>query len=161
MLMKNGHGKLDRFDRAILANLQENALISVSELAEKVGLTSTPCWRRIQKLEEGGVIRKRVTLLNPKSLNLGVTVFIAVRTNEHRFEWFEEFHKVVSAIPEVVDFYRVAGSTDYLIKVVVSDIEGYDSIYKALIKGADLADVTSMFVIEEIKHTTALPLSHV
>ena len=119
-----------------------------------------PCWRRIQKLEESGVIQKRVTLFNPKSLNLGVTVFIAVRTNEHRFGWFEEFHKVVSAIPEVVDFYRVAGSTDYLIKVAVSDIEGYDGIYKTLIKGADLADVTSMFVIEEIKHTTALPLTH-
>lgn len=151
---------LDRFDRAILAHLQENATIPISELAEKVGLTSTPCWRRIQKLESRGIIQKRVTLLDPKQLNLGVTVFIAVRTNEHRFDWFESFHKLVSAIPEVVDFYRVAGSTDYLLKVVVSDIADYDNIYKTLIKGADLADVTSMFVIEEIKHTTALPLSH-
>ncbi|MGE0340708.1 MAG: Lrp/AsnC family transcriptional regulator [Xanthobacteraceae bacterium] len=151
---------MDRFDRAILAQLQENATIPISELAEKVGLTSTPCWRRIQKLESRGVIQKRVTLLDPKQLNLGVTVFIAVRTHEHRFDWFESFHKLVSAIPEVVDFYRVAGSTDYLLKVVVSDIADYDNIYKTLIKGADLADVTSMFVIEEIKHTTALPLSH-
>ncbi|HRF07044.1 MAG TPA: Lrp/AsnC family transcriptional regulator [Xanthobacteraceae bacterium] len=151
---------MDRLDRAILAELQENATIPISELAEKVGLTSTPCWRRIQKLERRGVIQKRVTLLDPKQLNLGVTVFIAVRTHEHRFDWFESFHKLVSAIPEVVDFYRVAGSTDYLLKVVVSDIADYDNIYKTLIKGADLADVTSMFVIEEIKHTTALPLSH-
>jgi Lrp/AsnC family transcriptional regulator len=158
--MSGAKDTLDRFDRAILAQLQENATIPISELAEKVGLTSTPCWRRIQKLESRGVIQKRVTLLDPKQLNLGVTVFIAVRTHEHRFDWFESFHKLVSAIPEVVDFYRVAGSTDYLLKVVVSDIADYDNIYKTLIKGADLADVTSMFVIEEIKHTTALPLSH-
>ncbi len=161
MLMKRTGDTLDRFDRAILTHLQEDATIAVSELAEKVGLTSTPCWRRIQKLEERGIIQKRVTLLNPKQLNLGVTVFIAIRTHEHRFGWFESFHKLVSAIPEVVDFYRVAGSTDYLIKVVVSDIAGFDMLYKTLIKGADLADVTSMFVIEEIKHTTAFPLSHV
>lgn len=152
--------KLDRFDREILTHLQEDATMSVAELAERVGLTSTPCWRRIQKLEERGIIKKRVTLLEPKRLNLGFTVFISIRTNEHRFDWFEAFHKLVSAIPEVVDFYRVAGSTDYLLKVAVSDMEGYDHIYKTLIKGADLADVTSMFVIEEIKHTTALPLTH-
>jgi len=157
--MKTGD-KLDRFDRAILAHLQDDATLSISELAERVGLTSTPCWRRIQKLEERGVIKKRVTLLDPKQLNLGVTVFISIRTNEHRFGWFEAFHKLVSAIPEVVDFYRVAGNTDYLLKVAVSDIEGYDRLYKTLIKGADLADVTSMFVIEEIKHTTSFPLTH-
>lgn len=161
MLMKTARAKLDRFDHAILTHLQDNATIPISELAEKVGLTSTPCWRRVQKLEESGVIKKRVTLLDPDQLNLGVTVFIAIRTHEHRFKWFESFHKLVSAIPEVVDFYRVAGSTDYLLKVLVSDIAGYDRIYKTLIKGADLADVTSMFVIEEIKHTTALPLSHI
>jgi Lrp/AsnC family transcriptional regulator len=159
--MKGDAEKLDRFDRLILAALQEDATISVSELADKIGLTATPCWRRIQKLEERGVIKKRVALLDPKTLNLGVTVFIAIRTRDHRFDWFESFHKLVSAIPEVVDFYRVAGSTDYLLKVAVSDIGGYDTLYKMLIKGADLADVTAMFVIEEIKHTTALPLSHI
>ena len=159
--MKGDVEKLDRFDRLILAALQEDATISVSELAEKIGLTATPCWRRIQKLEERGIIKKRVALLDPKTLNLGVTVFIAIRTRDHRFDWFESFHKLVSAIPEVVDFYRVAGSTDYLLRATVSDIGGYDDLYKTLIKGADLADVTSMFVIEEIKHTTALPLSHV
>lgn len=159
--MKSAGAKLDRFDRAILTHLQDNAAIPISELAEKVGLTSTPCWRRVQKLEESGVIKKRVTLLDPDQLNLGVSVFIAIRTHEHRLKWFESFHKLVSAIPEVVDFYRVAGSTDYLLKVLVSDIADYDRIYKTLIKGADLADVTSMFVIEEIKHTTALPLSHI
>jgi Lrp/AsnC family transcriptional regulator len=159
--MKGAGEKLDRFDRQILQLLQQDAAISVSELADKVGLTPTPCWRRIQKLEQRGVIKQRVAVLDPKQLNLGVTVFIAIRTREHRFDWFESFHKLVSAIPEVVDFYRVAGSTDYLLKVVVSDIGGYDNLYKTLIKGSDLADVTSMFVIEEIKHTTALPLSHV
>ena len=158
--MKGEAEKLDRFDRMILAAIQEDATISVSDLAEKIGLTATPCWRRMQKLEERGVIRKRVALLDPKTLGLGVTVFIAIRTRDHRFDWFESFHKLVSAIPEVVDFYRVAGSTDYLLRATVPDIEGYDNLYKALIKGSDLADVTSMFVIEEIKHTTALPLSH-
>jgi Lrp/AsnC family transcriptional regulator len=160
MLMKGGIEKLDRFDRLILAAIQEDATISVSDLAERIGLTATPCWRRMQKLEERGVIKKRVALLDPKTLGLGVTVFIAIRTRDHRFDWFESFHKLVSAIPEVVDFYRVAGSTDYLLRATVSDIEGYDNLYKTLIKGSDLADVTSMFVIEEIKHTTALPLSH-
>ncbi|QUS42435.1 Lrp/AsnC family transcriptional regulator [Tardiphaga alba] len=151
---------MDRFDREILAHLQEDSTVSVAELAERVGLTSTPCWRRIQRLEERGVIKKRVTLLEPKQINLSFTVFISIRTREHRFDWFENFHKLVSEIPEVTEFHRVAGSTDYLLKVVVSDMDGYDHIYKTLIKGADLADVTSMFVIEEIKHTTSLPLTH-
>lgn len=159
--MKAESEKLDRFDRQILQLLQQDATMSVSELADKVGLTPTPCWRRIQKLEQRGIIKHRVAVLDAKQLNLGVTVFIAIRTREHRFNWFESFHKLVSAIPEVVDFYRVAGSTDYLLRAVVSDIQGYDYLYKTLIKGSDLADVTSMFVIEEIKHTTALPLTHI
>ncbi|WPB59505.1 Lrp/AsnC family transcriptional regulator [Xylophilus sp. GOD-11R] len=149
---------MDRVDRGILEALQENAELSIADVAEKVGLSPTPCWRRIQKLEERGVIRKRVALLEPKQVNLGLTVFISVRTNHHKIEWFESFYQLVNAMPEVVEFYRVTGNTDYLIKVMVSSIEGYDKVYKTLIKGAELADVSSMFAMEQIKYTTALPL---
>ncbi len=150
--------KLDAFDRKILAILQEDASVSIAELSERVGLSPSPCWRRVQRLEERGVIRKRVALLDPERLDLPVTVFILVRTNQHRIEWFRSFHKLVGSMPEVVEFYRVTGSTDYLLKVVVRDIPGYDRVYKNLIRGAELADVTSMFAMEQIKYTTALPV---
>jgi Lrp/AsnC family transcriptional regulator len=152
--------RLDRLDREILAVLQEDATASVAEIAQRVCLTSTPCWRRIQKLEERGYIRKRVALLDPAKLNVGVTVFIAIRTNQHDIAWYDAFHQLVSAMPEVTEFYRTAGNTDYLLKVSVPDIQGYDRVYKALIKGAKLADVSSMFAMEQIKYTTALPLDH-
>lgn len=151
--------KLDRYDRKILALLQEDTTISLADLAEKVGLTTSPCWRRVQRLEERGVIRKRVALLDPAHLNLDVIVFILVRTNQHRMDWFQSFYELVNSMPEVVEFYRVTGSTDYLLKVAVPNIQGYDRIYKALIEGAELADVSSMFAMEQIKYTTALPLS--
>lgn len=156
--MTNTLEKLDRYDREILQVLQEDACIAVADLSERVGLTASPCWRRMQKLKELGVIRKQVALLDPAHLDLDVTVFIMVKTNQHRIAWFQSFHRLVSAMPEVVEFYRVTGSTDYLLKVVVSDIRAYDRVYKALIKGAELADVTSMFAMEQIKYTTALPL---
>lgn len=156
--MTNTLEKLDRYDREILQVLQEDACIAVADLSERVGLTASPCWRRMQKLKELGVIRKQVALLDPAHLDLDVTVFIMVKTNQHRIAWFQSFHRLVSAMPEVVEFYRVTGTTDYLLKVVVSDIRAYDRVYKALIKGAELADVTSMFAMEQIKYTTALPL---
>ena len=152
--------RLDRLDRDILAILQEDASVPVADIGERIGLTSTPCWRRIQKLEERGVIRKRVALLDPDLLNVGVTVFISIRTNQHDIEWYESFHRLVSAMPEVTEFYRTTGSTDYLLKVSVSSIQGYDRVYKMLIKGTKLADVNSMFAMEQIKYTTALPLDH-
>lgn len=151
---------LDRMDREILALLQEDATIAVADIADRVGLTSTPCWRRIQKLEDRGFIRKRVALLDPDKLNVGVTVFIAIRTNQHDIEWYDSFHRLVSAIPEVTEFYRTTGNTDYLLKVSVPSIQGYDRVYKMLIKGAKLSDVSSMFAMEQIKYTTALPLDH-
>ena len=158
--MERTEEKLDRFDREILAILQEDATVPVAEVGERIGLSSTPCWRRIQKLEERGIIRKRVALLDPAPLNVGVTVFISIRTNQHNIEWFESFHQLVSALPEVTEFYRVAGNTDYLLKVMVPSIEGYDRIYKKLIQGTELSDVSSMFAMEQIKYTTALPLGH-
>jgi Lrp/AsnC family transcriptional regulator len=150
--------KLDLFDRKILAVLQEEGDISVADLGERVGLTASPCWRRIQRLEESGVIRKRVALLDQSRLNLQVTVFIMVRTSQHRMDWFKSFYQLVTSMPEVVEFYRVTGNTDYFLKVVVPDIQAYDRVYKTLIQGAELADVSSMFAMEQIKYTTALPL---
>lgn len=151
---------LDKFDRAILAALQEDASLPVAELAQRIGLTATPCWRRIQRLESQGLIRKRVALLDPVRLNVGVTVFVSVRTSQHNVDWLQSFHRLVSSIPEVMEFYRMAGQTDYLLRVVVPDIAAYDRVYKRLIDGAELGDVSSSFAMEQIKYTTALPLDY-
>ena len=149
----------DKIDLQILALLQQDASLAVGAIAEKVRLSVTPCWRRIQRLEAEGVIRKRVALLDAGKLNVGVTVFVAVKTSRHNQEWFEKFHAAVMKLPEVVEFYRMSGDMDYLLRVVVSDIAGYDAVYKKLIKTADLSDVTSSFAMEQIKYTTALPLT--
>lgn len=153
--------KLDKIDLQILALLQQDASVPVGEIAEKVRLSVTPCWRRIQRLEAEGIIRKRVALLDAGKLNVGVTVFVAVKTARHNQEWFEKFHAAVMKIPEVVEFYRMSGDMDYLLRVIVPDIAGYDAVYKKLIKTADLFDVSSSFAMEQIKYTTALPLNFV
>jgi len=150
--------KLDDFDLKILARLQVDASTPLAELAEEIGLSSTPCWRRIQKLENAGLIRKRVALLDRTRLKAGVTVFIAVKTSRHSMEWLERFHAAVNDLPEIVDFYRMSGEIDYLLKAFVPDIEAYDVLYKKLISRIDLNDVTSMFAMEELKSTTAIPL---
>lgn len=152
---------MDKFDKAILEALQDDATLPVGELASRIGLTSTPCWRRIQRLESQGLIRKRVALLSPERLNVGVTVFVSIRTNQHNLKWLQSFHKLVSSIPEVMEIYRMAGVTDYLLRVVVPDIAAYDRVYKRMINGADLGDVSSSFAMEQIKYTTKLPLDYV
>jgi len=152
--------KLDSIDRKILALLQENAEIPVAELAERVGLSQTPCWRRVQRLKERGVIRRSVMLVDPQQVNVGVTVFVSIRTSTHSEAWFQQFKAAVELIPEVVEFYRMSGEVDYLLRVVVPDIAAYDKVYKRLIAGTQLFDVSSSFAMEEIKFTTALPLSY-
>lgn len=152
--------KIDATDRELLRLLQEDAEIPMARLAEAVNLSPTPCWRRIQRLKDEGVITKQVTLLDPRKLNLGVTVFVAVRTNHHTQAWFETFHAAVKEIPEVVEFYRMSGDVDYLLRVVVPSIGAYDLVYKRLIRSADLFDVSSSFAMEELKFTTALPLTY-
>lgn len=132
----------------------------VATLAERVGLSTTPCWRRVQNLEKAGVIRKRVALLDGKALNVGVTVFVRLRTSQHSYAWLEDFAAKVAAIDEVVEFYRMSGDVDYLLKIVVPDIASYDAVYKRLIKSAEFSDVSSSFAMEEIKYTTALPLGY-
>lgn len=151
---------MDRIDSSILACLQQDASLSVAEIAERVGLSTTPCWRRIQKLEKDGVILRRVALLDAAKLNCGVTVFVRLRTRQHNYDWLEKFSTAVARMEEVVEFYRMSGDIDYLLRIVVADIASYDAVYKRLIKAADFAEVSSSFALEEIKNTTALPLRY-
>ncbi len=150
---------LDAFDRKILAALQPNATLSLAALSEAVGLSQTPCWKRVKRLESDGIISGRVTLLDRDKLGIGVTVFVGVRTNQHDEGWLRDFAKSVSDIPEVVEFYRMSGEVDYLLKIVCSDIADYDRIYRKLIRSAKLFDVSSSFAMEQIKYTTELPLA--
>ena len=151
---------MDTTDIKILNCLQVDSALSVSEVAKKVGLSTSPCWNRIQRLEQSGIIRGRVALLNAEFLNLRVTAFVSIRTNQHSTEWFEKFSKSISSFPEVVEFYRMSGDVDYLLRVVVPDIASYDDFYKRLIEHVDLTDVSSSFAMEEIKYTTTLPLEY-
>ena len=151
---------IDNFDRRLLALLQENASLSVNELAERVGLSPSPCWRRIQKLEAEGYIRARVALLDPRKMNLGVTVFAAIRTNQHSVEWLAAFSRAVVDIPEIVEVYRMSGQIDYMLRIVVPDIDAYDRVYKKLIAAIELYDVSSTFAMEVLKSTTVLPLEY-
>lgn len=151
---------LDDKDRKILDLLQTDALTPVAELANQVGLSTTPCWRRIQKLEEDGFIRKRVALLDRTKLNVGVTVFVAVKATRHSANWLDEFRAILDSVPEVVEAYRLSGDIDYLLKIVVPSIAAYDAVYKRLIELVEFADVSSSFAMEDMKFTTALPLKY-
>ena len=151
---------LDSFDRKILDCLQDNADMPLAEIAKRVGLSTTPCWRRINRLQAEGIIRARVALLDRKAVNAGVTVFVAVRTSQHTAQWLGRFAKAIAAFPEVMDCYRMSGEIDYLIRLALPDIEAYDAFYKRLIAKIELSDVTSMFAMEEIKSTTRLPLNY-
>ncbi len=149
---------LDMVDRRILAILQEDATVPIAGIAERVGLSATPCWKRIKRLEREGVIGRRVAILDRDRLGLGVTVIVAIRTAQHSDDWLQAFAEGVSRIPEVVEFYRMSGEVDYLLKIVARDIADYDRIYRKLTKVAPLHDVSSSFAMQEIKSTTALPL---
>jgi Lrp/AsnC family transcriptional regulator len=149
---------MDAIDRKILAVLQENAALSVAEIGSRVGLSSTPCWKRIQRLEADGVILKRVALVDQDRIGLGISVFVSIETGDHSQDWLDRFAKTVTAMPEVMEFYRMAGDVDYMLRVVVPDIAGYDAFYKKLIATVPLKNVTSRFAMEKIKSTTALPL---
>src|SRR5690349_11669067 len=150
---------MDAIDRKILSVVQEDASLSVAEIGQRVGLSSTPCWKRLQRLEAEGVITGRVALLNPDKLGLGITVFVSIETGDHSQDWLKRFADVVTTMPEVMEFYRMAGDVDYMLRVVVSDIAGYDAFYKKLIAAVPLKNVTSRFAMERIKSTTALPIA--
>ena len=150
---------MDAIDRKILAVVQQDASLSVAEIGNRVGLSSTPCWKRLQRLEADGVILRRVALIDPDKLGLGITVFVSVETDDHSQEWLKRFAETVGAMPEVMEFYRMAGDVDYMLRVVVPDIAGYDAFYKRLIATVPLKNVTSRFAMERIKSTTALPIA--
>lgn len=149
---------LDSLDVKILALLQADASRSIAEIADAVHLSQNACWRRIKRLEDEGVIKKRVALLDPEKLGVGITVFVSVRAGEHSENWLETFTAAVRKIPEVVEFYRMAGEVDYLLKLQVANIAAYDRVYKSLIRSAKLMDVSAAFAMEEMKRTTELPL---
>ena len=150
--------KMDVTDRKILALLQGDASLSVAEIGSRVGLSSTPCWKRIQRLEADGVIQRRVALVDQDKIGLGITVFVSIETGDHSQDWLSKFADMVGAMPEVMEFYRMAGDVDYMLRVVVADIQGYDTFYKKLIASIPLKNVTSRFAMEKIKATTALPI---
>ncbi|MEW5963517.1 MAG: Lrp/AsnC family transcriptional regulator [Pseudomonadota bacterium] len=149
---------LDKMDLKILALLQHDCTRAVAEIGKDVGLSTTPCWRRIQKLEEAGVIRRRVALLDARQVNAGVTVFVQIKTDQHSLDWLDRFHAAVTDFPEVVELYRMSGEIDYLMRVAVPDIAAYDAFYKKLIARIEIAKVSSAFAMEQIKYTTELPL---
>ena len=151
---------MDKFDVALLQLLQVDCTRPVADMAEQIGLGSTACWRRIQKLEEGGLIRGRVALLDAAELNVPVTVFAALRTNQHNAQWLATFHDAIGTLPEVVECYRMAGDTDYMLRIVVPDIAGYDAVYKQLIQISGITDISSSFAMEKIKSTSQLPLGY-
>lgn len=150
---------MDATDKKILHLLQMDASLTVKQIAEQIALSVTPCWKRIQKLEDTGIIRARVALLDPQKVNASVTVFVAIKTDQHSREWIERFNRAVDDLPEIMELYRMSGEIDYLLRVAVGSIEAYDQFYKKLIDRIELSNVTSSFAMEQIKYTTALPLS--
>lgn len=152
---------MDAFDKKILKILQADCTQSVSDIAKQIGLSTTPCWRRIQAMEKSGIIKGRVALADPEKLNVGLTVFVMIKTNQHNPDWLDDFSKISKDFPEISEFYRMSGDVDYLLRVVVSDMKAYDAFYKKLIAQASFADISSSFAMEEIKYTTALPVDYV
>ena len=150
---------MDATDTKILTLLQENANISIAELAQRVNLSQTPCWKRIQRLEATGVIQKRVAILDPEKIGLGLTVFVSIEISDHSGQWLERFAAFVSSLPEVMEIYRMAGDVDYMLRVVVPDMAAYDSFYKRLIDEIPLKNVTSRFAMQRVKSTTAYALT--
>jgi Lrp/AsnC family transcriptional regulator len=151
---------MDRIDRAILHLLQQDGTLEIGAIAERVGLSKAPCWRRIRRLQEAGVIRRTVALLDAKLLNLSTTVFVTVKTADHSAAWFERFSRALNDIPEVMEIYRMSGDVDYMLRVVVPDIQVYGAVYSKLIESCEFLDISASFALESIKHTTALPLNH-
>jgi Lrp/AsnC family transcriptional regulator len=152
---------MDKFDKQILAHLQKDCSLSLADLSERVGLSQTPCWRRIQQLEKQGVIRKRVALLDTELVNVGLTVFVNLKTSQHNPDWLDSVSNFAEQAPEVTEFYRMSGETDYLLKVLVPDMKAYDNFYKKLISQAGFSDVSSSFAMEQMKYSTEVPLDYI
>ncbi len=152
---------MDRIDLKLLAILQQDSTQSIAQMADQVGLSQTPCWKRIQRLEADGVIERRVALLSPEKLGLGLTVFVSIEAGDHSPAWLARFAAAVQGLPEVVEVHRMAGDIDYMLRVVTRDIAAYDGFYKRLIASVPIKNVSSRFSMERVKSTTALPLDGV
>lgn len=152
---------MDKIDRMILSIMQRDGAVSVEGIGEKVGLSKAPCSRRIKRLRDSGVINKVVALLDPVMLNVGTTVFVMIKTSIHASDWLEKFSKAVQHMPEVTEIYRLSGDVDYMIRIMVPDIAGYDAVYKKMISAVEMSDVSASFVLETIKATTSLPLEYI
>ncbi|MAM12788.1 MAG: ArsR family transcriptional regulator [Rhizobiaceae bacterium] len=151
---------MDQRDRKIVELLQQNADMPVTDIADAVGLSASACWRRIKNLEETGLIARKVAIVDRRKANVGMTVFVAVRTSRHSMDWLESFRRAISDIPEIVEAYRLTGEMDYLLRLVVPDVEVYDTVYKQLIARLDFTDVSSFIGMEELKYTTAVPMNY-
>src|SRR5450432_63436 len=149
---------MDAIDRKIVVLLQDDASLSLAEIAHRVGLSQSPCWKRIQRLEKAGIILKRVALVSPESIGVGLSVFVSIETGDHSTSWLAKFAQTVTAMPEVMEFHRMAGDIDYMLRVAVPNMAAYDGFYKRLIDTMPLKNVTSRFAMERIKSTTAYPL---
>ncbi len=149
---------MDQTDRKILAILQEDSSLPIAEVAARVNLSQTPCWRRIQRLEATGVIQRRVALLDPDKIGMGISVFVSVETGDHSQGWLERFAEAMASMPEVMEVHRMAGDIDYILRVAVPDMPGYDGFYKKLIAAVPIKNVTSRFSMERVKSTTAYPI---
>lgn len=152
---------MDRIDQKILDLLQGDATLPIAAIAEKVGLSTAPCWRRIRKLEDDGVIQRRVALVDRRKVNVPMTLFVSVRTTRHAMEWVDDFRGMIADIPEIVEVWRLTGDVDYLLRIVVPDIDAYDAVYKRMIDRVELADVSSAIAMEELKYTTAVPTGYI
>ena len=151
---------LDAIDRKILDILQVDCTVPVAAIAERVGLSTAPCWRRIKRLEDDGVIQRRVALVDRRKANVPMTVFVSVRTTRHAGQWLEDFRKVITTIPEIVEAWRLTGEVDYLLRIVVPDVDTYDVVYKRLINRLEFADISAAIAMEEMKFTTAIPTDY-
>lgn len=153
--------QLDLIDRKIVAELMRDATLPIGQIADKVGLSQTPCWKRIQKLNDAGILQARVALADPAKLGFGLTVFVGIEAPDHSAEWREAFGKVVNSIPQVMEVYRMAGEMDYLLRVAVRDMAAFDALYKRLTDAVPIKNVTSHFAMERMKFTTAYPVDTV
>jgi len=151
---------LDAIDRKIIDILQADATVAVASIAERVGLSAAPCWRRIKRLEDEGVIKRRVALIDRRKANVPMTLFVSVRTTRHAVQWLEDFRRVIVDIPEIVEAWRLTGEIDYLLRIVVPDVDAYDAVYKRLINRLEFADISSAIAMEEMKYTTAIPTDY-
>ena len=149
---------IDQIDKKMLQILQKDAGISLQSLAKKVDLSTTPCWKRLRKLEEKGVVKKRVVLVDPVKVGCNVMIFVSIKVGHHDPKWQENFHKIMHSMPEVIEMYRMSGELDYMLRVALPNINSYDNFYKKLISQVDLADVRSSFAIENIKYSTQIPI---